>query len=204
MNIPVLSFVFSAGQCARCGYAYSARYVVIEILTAIVFVSVWANYGWQPITAVLCLYSGIFLAVSFIDLEFRIIPDLLSLGGWMGALFIALIAPEGQFISFSEAVFASIVGYLSFWLLSSGYQWITGEDGLGGGDVKLMGLIGALLGWKGVFLSILVGSVLGTVVGILSIILFKKTKRFPIPFGPFLVLGAFTAMFGLEKFLIWF
>jgi len=198
MNIPVVSFIISAGQCVRCGFAFSARYMVVEILTAILFLSFWAVWGWTSELVIMALFGAAFVAVSFIDAEFRIIPDVLSLGGWIVALLIALIAPDGHSVSFMEAFLASLVGYGAFWMMSRLFYGVMGEEGLGGGDVKLLAMIGALLGWPGLIGSVLVGSLLGSLVGLLSIFVLGKTRRFPIPFGPFLVTGALAVMLQLD------
>ncbi|MDB5036971.1 MAG: peptidase [Bacteriovoracaceae bacterium] len=201
MNIPVLSFLFSGGTCARCGTAFSARYPAIELLTAILFSAVGAVYGWSVQTLFFCLFSASLIAMTFIDLELRIIPDQISLGGWLVALLLSALNIPGYPIDFFSALMGSISGYLTFWLVSRAFLAVTQEEGLGGGDVKLMGFIGAVFGWKGVLTTILVGNILGALVGVISILIYKKSKRSPIPFGPFLAIGALVHLFQLD--LMW-
>lgn len=201
MNIPVLSFILNGGACSKCGHHYSARYPSVECLNAVLFFVIWSMYGWKSESAVYGAFSSLLLAMSFIDLEFRIIPDAISLGGWSVALFLSITGAAHLPISGIESVAGSLFGYILFWTLSRAYAFLTGEEGLGQGDVKLMGLIGAVLGFRGVLTTILVGSLLGALVGVSAILIFKRTKKFPIPFGPFLALGAYAALFRLDE--IW-
>jgi leader peptidase (prepilin peptidase)/N-methyltransferase len=200
-NIPVVSFLITGGRCSHCGYAYSIRYPIVEALTAVLFFSVYAVYGWTMATVMFSLFVAALLAMSFIDLEFRIIPDSISIGGWIVALVISLLNVPGYPLDFVSSLLGSIAGFAGFWILSRGYYFLTSEEGLGGGDIKLMGFIGAVLGIKGVITTILVGSLLGSVVGILFMVVYKKSKRFPIPFGPFLAVGALVAVYQLD--LLW-
>lgn len=197
-NIPILGFLKSAGQCQKCGHPYSVRYLLIELLTALLFLAVWAQYGWSEKTILISAFVGALIAMTFIDLEFRIIPDSISLGGWFVALvFAALQVPDFP-LSLSDAIIGSAVGYGFFWIASRVFYWKTQEVGLGEGDVKLMGFIGAFVGFSGVLTTILVGSILGVAVGLTLMLVQGKGRRYPIPFGPFLALGALVSIFGLD------
>lgn len=198
MNIPLLSFFYTSGSCVRCGYFYSGRYPMIEFLTGVVFVAVWSVYGWSASAIFFSGFSALLLAMSFIDLEFRIIPDSMSLGAWGVAWILALLGVQFFPIPLNESLFGAVVGFGLFWMLSRGYYWFSGEEGLGGGDVKLMGLVGAVLGLHGVITTILVGSVLGALVGGVLVFGMRKGRRFPIPFGPFLAMGALVSVFRLD------
>lgn len=143
------------------------------------------------------------IAASFIDLDLRIIPDSLSLGAWGVALFLAFVSQPQFPLSFMESLIGSAIGFLSFYGLSRGYALLTGEEGLGGGDVKLMGLIGAMLGWQGVLTTTLVASLSGAVVGLCLILFLGKHRRYPIPFGPFLAVGAFFHVLQLDSIFGW-
>ncbi|MBN8554230.1 MAG: prepilin peptidase [Deltaproteobacteria bacterium] len=199
MNIPVFSFMASGGQCSHCGYAYSFRYTMVELLTAVLFLSIYSAYGWSVECLIFSLFAAALVVMSFIDLEFRIIPDTISLGGWAVALGLSLIQIPHYPIDFLPSLLGSLTGFVGFWGLSRLYYLVNLEEGLGGGDVKLMGFIGAVIGIQGVITTILVGSLLGSLVGILFMVFFKKTKRFPIPFGPFLAVGALVAVFQLDR-----
>jgi leader peptidase (prepilin peptidase)/N-methyltransferase len=172
---------------------------VVEALAAVLCLAIWSVHGWSVTTLLFSLFSLVLLAMSFIDLEFKIIPDPISLGGMSVALLLAILGLPGYPIDGSSAFFGAIVGYAGFWILSRMYFWMSSEEGLGGGDIKLMGFIGAIVGVKGVVTTILVGSVLGSLVGLIFMIAYKKSKRFPIPFGPFLALGALVSVFGIDQ-----
>jgi len=200
MNIPILSFLLTGGSCGYCGIAYSVRYPVVEGMTALLFVAVWSVYQMNVTMAFLAAFSAVLIAISFIDLEFRLIPDSLSLGGWAVALLISMFGFSHYPVSFQEALIGSLAGAAGLWIVSRLFYFVTKEEGLGGGDIKLMGLIGAVLGVQGVITSIFVGSVLGSLVGLIFIMLImKKSKRFPIPFGPFLAIGALVNLFQLDQ-----
>lgn len=200
-NIPVLSFLATGGSCVKCGHAYSIRYPLVELTTAVMFLVVWSLYGWSFSTVLFCGFSAALIAMSFIDIEFRIIPDEISLGGWALALFVAALPLKSEHLLFSEALGASLVAAGSLWILSRAYYWIRGEEGLGGGDIKLMGFVGALLGYEGVLTTLLVGAALGGLIGLVWILVFRRSRYFPIPFGPFLALGAWVRVLGLDSWV---
>ncbi|MGK5084958.1 prepilin peptidase [Bdellovibrionota bacterium FG-1] len=192
-NIPLLSFLLLRARCRSCQTPISLRYPLVEFLTALLFVASAQKYGWSvslflrdwPLLLIL-------VAVTFIDLDRRIIPDLLSLGGLIWALATSWLDP--RMVWFLAPVGAA-VGFGLFYLLAWFYLWGAGRWGWGGGDIKLMGMLGAFFGPAGVFCVMLVSSVLGTVVGV-SWALVKRDKNpetvmmhLAIPFGPFLVVG---------------
>jgi len=199
-NVPLLGFLSSAGRCSRCGVAYSVRYPVIEALTPIVFLANWSLYGWSAALLFYSLFCAALIAISFIDLEFRIIPDSMSLGGWAVALILSALSVPGFPTDLISAVTGSLLGAAGFWLISRIFYFVTHEEGLGFGDVKVVGFMGAMLGWRGVISAIFVGSILGTVIGIFNMTVHKKTKRAPIAFGPFLSIGAMVVVFQLDPF----
>lgn len=180
----------------------------------ILALGLWSIYGWAWLALAMILFVGGLVALSFIDLDFRIIPDSISLGGWAVALIaialgfhqlplhtLPILTESWGLGSLGQAMVSSIFGYGVFWILSRVYLALRGEEGLGGGDVKLMGLIGAVLGLQGVLTTILVGSLLGSMMGLYLVVFGEKTKHFPIPFGPFLALGALASVFQLDGWL---
>jgi len=197
-NIPVLSYLLNFGRDRKSGWFYSIRYLVIEILTPTIFLALYFTHGWSMTALVYALVCSCLIAASFIDLDLRIIPDSLTIGVWFVAILAAAFEAKGYPLDFQSAVFGSIIGYGSFWLLSRSYYWITGEDGLGGADVKLMGFIGAVVGWKGVIVTVLVASLSGALVGLFLMMVYRKGRRFPIPFGPFLAAGAMVSIFRID------
>ncbi len=204
MNIPILSYLISAGRCTRCGAIYSIRYLIVEILTALFFVAIYLYFGMTLQSLLVAVLVCILISASFIDLELKIIPDEISFGGWAFFLFTALLGRGIFGIEILESISGAALGFGSFWILSRSYYFVMGEEGLGGGDVKLMGLIGAALGVNGVITTVLIGSLLGAVISLILILLLKKGRRFPVPFGPFLASGALVAIFELDVWRVWF
>jgi leader peptidase (prepilin peptidase)/N-methyltransferase len=204
-NLPVLSYMlFLRGKCRACKEPISARYPLVELLTGGLFLAAEMRFGWSlalglrdlPIIAML-------VAVTFIDLDHRIIPDKLSLGGLVLALVTTVgldLIGLGSPISWSQSLIGGAVGFSLFYGLAWTYWRLTGRSGLGGGDVKLLALLGAFLGVGGVFATIMISSIFGSIVGIGSA-LWARTKapaegeaapgllQASIPYGPFLVLG---------------
>jgi leader peptidase (prepilin peptidase) / N-methyltransferase len=188
-NIPVFSYLLLGGRCKHCKKEISIRYLVIEILTAVLFLSVRIRYGWAPRLffhewPFICLL----VAITFIDLEHRIIPDVLSLGGLIFGLGTCwLFSEPGWF----QSVLGAIIGFSFFYALAWIYHRMTGRSGLGGGDIKLLAMLGSFLGPSGVFATILISSIFGSTIGIVWGLATgrKNMMKLSIPFGPFLVVG---------------
>jgi len=197
-NIPIWSYLSSGGRCAQCGIFYSPRYLWVEILTPLLFLLTWWTLGWGLHSFFIMGFIATLMAGSFIDLDLRIIPDSLTLGAWAVTLLIIALAGDQLEITFMDAVLGSAVGYLSFYILSRGYALMMGDEGLGGGDVKLMGFIGAVLGWQGVVTTTFLASFLGLVVGLTLIFGMGKSRKYPLPFGPFLAAGAMAHALGFS------
>lgn len=188
-NIPVLSYLALVGKCRHCKNPISIRYPVIELITALLFLATEMTFGWNlslfirnwPFVAILT-------AITFIDLEHRIIPDSLSLGGLFIGLSTCWLTTAGIIQSISGAV----VGFAFFYSIAWLYQRFSGRSGLGGGDVKLLAMIGAFIGPYGVLITVFISSILGSLIGIFWAMMNgqKQVMKQAIPFGPFLVLGA--------------
>lgn len=197
-NIPLLGFLRSGGSCSKCGVRYSSRYFWVELLTAALFLGLWSVHGWSQLTVLYCIFAAAIIAMSFIDIEFRIIPDAISLGGCAVALILSALSVPDYPLTLVESIVGVAIGYGLFWVLSRSFYFLTQEVGLGEGDLKLMAFIGAVVGIKGVITTVLVGSILGTLVGLISLFILKKSRRFPIPFGPFLGMGALVHVMRLD------
>lgn len=205
-NIPVLGYLFLRGKCAFCKTPISPRYPIVELITAFLF---WASFRglpdvWDLASVIgqlrLWTFVSISVAVTFIDLDHRIIPDELSLGGWIVG---ALTAYYDFRNGWGSLLLASIGGFGFFFLFALAYERATGRAGLGGGDIKFMGTIGVFLGLGGIWSSLMISSVIGSAVGI-GVATYQKRKqpegaesvlRTAIPYGPFLVLGALVELF---------
>jgi leader peptidase (prepilin peptidase)/N-methyltransferase len=175
---------------------------MIEFLTALLFLAVRMKFGWSvPLFIKHWPFVSILLAITFIDLEFRMIPDVLSLGGLALGLLTAWIGPYPGWLA---SLTGAALGFGIFYSLAWIYQKLNHRAGLGGGDIKLIAMLGAFLGPSGVFVTILISSVFGSLVGVLWAISSrqKDLMKFAIPFGPFLVLGALS--YYLLGDLLWF
>ncbi|MBU1665508.1 MAG: A24 family peptidase, partial [Gammaproteobacteria bacterium] len=200
-NIPILSWLVLRGRCSACGMAITPRYPVVEALTGLLFGYVAWRWGATWATPAICLLLASLIALAFIDLDTRLLPDNITLPlAWAGLLFNL----EGGLVPLPEAVIGAIAGYLSLWSVYHLFKLITGKEGMGFGDFKLLAALGAWMGWKMLLPILLAASFSGAIVGI-SLILFAGHDRAkPIPFGPWLVLGGLIALFwGDDLLRIW-
>ncbi len=189
-NIPVLSYLLLRGKCRHCKSRISVRYPVVELLTALLFLATKIRFGWS---LALILrdwpFVTLLVAITFIDLAHRIIPDRLSLPGLaIGLATSWMVSEPGWPLSLAGAALGFGVFFFFAWL----YERMTGRSGLGGGDIKLLAMLGAFLGPEGVITVIFASSVIGSVVGISGGLLSKEKNLMgvAIPYGPFLVIGA--------------
>jgi len=191
-NIPVLSWLMLRGKCSACSAAISSRYPIVELLTGILSAAVAWKFGWtwQALGALVFVWALIGLA--FIDFDTSLLPDSLTLPLiWLGLLFNL----NASFVPLSSAVIGAVTGYLILWSIYWLFKFVTGKEGMGYGDFKLLAAIGAWLGWELLPITILLSSVVGAVVGIIMIVLIKHDRRVPIPFGPYLAGGGLVALF---------
>ncbi|OJZ17263.1 MAG: prepilin peptidase [Thiobacillus sp. 65-29] len=191
-NIPVLSWLWLRGRCSGCGAPISVRYPLVELLTAALSAAVAWKWGASVETAGALLLVWTLVALAFIDLDTTLLPDSLTLPlVWLGLLFNL----GGHFASLPDAVIGAIAGYLVLWSVYWLFKLVTGKEGMGFGDFKLLAALGAWLGWQLLPITILLSSVVGAAVGIAMILLIKHDRRVPIPFGPYLAGGGVVALF---------
>ncbi|MGD0234698.1 MAG: prepilin peptidase [Syntrophorhabdales bacterium] len=186
-NIPIVSYLILKGRCRRCGAVISGRYVAIELLTALLYMALYNVYGLSLELAVALLFVSTLIVISFIDLEFRIIPDTLSLGGVVAGLVLCFFRPAFNYV---DAFMGIVLGGGVLWAIAFGYELLRKREGMGGGDIKLLAMIGSFCGIKGVLFSLVSGSLLGTLVGIPLMLIKHADAKYAIPFGPFLSFGA--------------
>ena len=201
LNIPIFSYLFLRGRCCFCKTKISPRYMLVELLTGILFLAVYLHSGWQPATICWLIFVSLLIPVTFIDLDCQIIPDRFSLSGIVLGFLCSL---AGLTVVWWESVLGIIIGGGVLWLIAEGYYRLTGRDGMGGGDVKLLAMIGAFLGMKSLLFIILVSSLMGSVVGVLLMVINKKDSQFAIPFGPFLAFGALVYLFWGQPLISWY
>jgi len=191
-NIPLLSWLWLRGRCSACRAPIGARYPLVELLTALLSAAVAWKWGASVQTAGALLMVWMLIALAFIDLDTTLLPDSLTLPLlWLGLLFNL----GGHFSSLPDAVVGAMAGYLVLWLVYWLFKLVTGKDGMGYGDFKLLAAIGAWLGWQMLPVTLLLSSVVGATVGIAMIVLVKHDRRVPIPFGPYLAGGGLVALF---------
>jgi leader peptidase (prepilin peptidase)/N-methyltransferase len=197
-NIPVISYLFLRGRCSQCHASISPRYPMVEATTAIIsgFVAWHFGYGFVTLAALIFVWS--LIALAAIDLDTQLLPDDITLPLlWIGLL----VNINHGFTDIQSAVIGAITGYLSLWSIYWCFKLITGKEGMGYGDFKLLAAIGAWLGWSMLPLVILSSSLIGALVGMGLILAAKLNKNIPIPFGPYLVGGALIALFWGEQLI---
>lgn len=190
-NIPLLSYLALKGKCRQCAASISSRYPLVELCCAILScVVVWHfGFSWQSLSALVLTWG--LVALSAIDFDHQILPDHITLPLlWLGLL----LNTQSVFISLETAVYGAIAGYLSLWSVYWLFKLITGKEGMGYGDFKLLALLGAWLGWKMLPLIILLSSFVGAVVGLMLILIYGRDKNIPIPFGPYLAAAGWIAL----------
>jgi leader peptidase (prepilin peptidase)/N-methyltransferase len=191
-NIPVISWLALRGKCSACHAAISPRYPLIESLSGLLCALAAAHfgYGWAAAGALLLIWS--LLALSFIDFDTQLLPDSITLPLlWVGLLFNLF----GIYTDLQSAVIGAIGGYLALWSVYWGFKLATGKEGMGYGDFKLLAALGAWLGWQVLPLTILLSSLVGAMAGIALIVLARRGRNVPIPFGPYLATSGMLALF---------
>jgi leader peptidase (prepilin peptidase)/N-methyltransferase len=190
-NIPIVSFIVLGGKCAGCGGAISWRYPAVELLTATGFVAIFLLDGpGIPLLRDLVFFS-LLVPIVFIDIDHRIIPDELSLGGLAAGLLVSFL-PGGDW---KGSITGALLGGGILYATAVLYEKVRGAEGMGGGDIKLLAMIGAFVGWRGTLATIFVGSFLGAVGGILSMRKGGEGLKTAIPFGPYLCVAALLSRY---------
>jgi len=190
-NIPIISWLFLKGKCATCNNPISVRYPIVEAITSILSLVVAYTFGATEQALLYIVVTWALVALTFIDIDHMLLPDQLTLP----LLWLALIASVvGYTIAPSDAIIGAACGYLSLWSVFWLFKLITGKEGMGYGDFKLLAVFGALLGWQSLLTVILLSSVVGAVIGIALLSIQGKDKATPIPFGPYLAIAGWIAM----------
>jgi leader peptidase (prepilin peptidase)/N-methyltransferase len=200
-NIPVFSYIWLKGRCRNCKASISLRYPLVELITGILAISILFLFGLTLEGLVYFIFISSLLVITFIDIDHKIIPDIITLPGIPIGLLTSFVLPAMTFMS---SLVGLLVGGGSLLLVACVYSLITHKEGMGGGDIKLLGMIGAFLGWKGVIFTIFAASLTGTLVGIIVMLQKGKNLKFAIPFGPFLSIGAMSYVFFGEKVVFWY
>ncbi len=194
-NIPLISFLILGGRCRYCKARISLRYPVIEALNGLLYVSALWRFGLGWYTPVLFAFCSAMIVITFIDIDFQIIPDVITLPGIaIGLVAASMILPDpfdrASLLGFKEAAIGLLSGGALFYLIA-----LLSKGGMGGGDIKMMAMVGAFLGWKGMLLTTFAGSLAGSLIGIFLMVFKGKGRKTKIPFGPFLAMGAILSLF---------
>ncbi len=200
-NIPVVSYVFLGGKCASCRVKISLRYPVIEVLTGTLFATVLYYNGFSSATLVYWIFVAALVVVTFIDLDHQIIPDVISLPGIVVGFGCSFFIP---WLSWIDSLVGILVGGGILLSIAWLYEKIAKREGMGGGDIKLLGMLGAFLGWKAVFPIIFIASLLGTLIGVPLMLIQRGDTRLAIPFGPFLAIAATVYLFWGQGLIYWY
>lgn len=205
-NIPLLSYILLKGRCRDCGQKISSRYFFVELLTGLIFLAIYQRFGLTPKSFGYFIFVSALIVSTFVDFDFQIIPDEISLGGIAVAILWSFIFPAlqnapGHLLGLRQSLLGVLVGGGALWILGCVGDFIFKKESMGGGDVKLLAMIGAFMGWQTALLCLPIASVIGAVVGIGVKI---KTKESIIAFGPYLSLGALVSMFWASKIIGFF
>jgi leader peptidase (prepilin peptidase)/N-methyltransferase len=215
-NIPVVSWLMLGGKCAACKAPISPRYPIVELATAVLSAAVAWHFGWHWQSVAALIFTWTLVALTVIDLDHQILPDVLTLPLlWLGLLLSLawqpLLRPPAP-VDMASAIVGAAAGYLSLWLVYWAFKLATGKEGMGYGDFKLFGAFGAWMGWQMLPLIILFSAFAGAVIGIALIAIRGRDRNIPIPFGPYLavagwialmwgpqIMGTYLAMSGLNR-----
>lgn len=200
-NIPLVSYLLLRGRCRGCGARISPQYPLVELLNGVLTLLLFLRFGPTLTFAALFLFCSALVVITFIDLEHQIIPDEISLPGIVIGLILSFFLP-GQ--SWLNSLLGILLGGGSLLLVAYLYQLLTGKEGMGGGDIKLLAMMGAYLGWKAIPFIIFASSLVGSLVGISIMLLQKKDSKLAIPFGPYLAFGAVLYIFYGRALIQWY
>lgn len=197
-NIPLLSFLLLRGKCANCKQRISARYPLIELTTAVLSGLVAWKFGASWLTLALLFFTWSLIALTMIDFDHQLLPDNITLPMlWLGLLLSTVDIGLG--VSPADAVIGAVAGYLVLWTVYQGFKLITGKEGMGYGDFKLLAVLGAWMGWQSLLLIVILSSLVGAVVGTFLLIFLGRDKNIPIPFGPYLTGAGFITLLWGEQ-----
>lgn len=200
-NIPIVSYILLAGKCRHCKKRISFRYTVVEGLSGLLALALFMKYGLTLQSLLLLFFSAALITITFIDLDYQIIPDIISIPGIAFGIGASFFIP---IISWLESLFGIFVGGGLLLLVAVGYKWITGREGMGGGDIKLLAMVGAWLGWKAIPFILLSSSLIGVLIGGASGLLYKRGLKTKIPFGPFLSISSLIYIFFGPEVINWY
>jgi leader peptidase (prepilin peptidase) / N-methyltransferase len=200
-NIPVISYLLLGGRCRNCKTPFSLRYPLIEFLSGLFALGAFLRWGMSPETLIYYGFIAVLVVITFIDIDHYIIPDVISLPGIPAGIIASLFLPE---MSFKASLQGLLLGGGTLFAVAWAYERIAHKEGMGGGDIKLLAMIGAFLGWKGVLVTLFTGSIVGTLAGGAVMLYTRSSLKLKIPFGPFLAIGAMIHIFFGQELIYWY
>lgn len=200
-NVPLLSYVLQRGKCRTCGAQFSSRYFWVELLTAFLAIALVVHFGLTITSIGYFLFVAALVTITFIDLDHQIIPDVISLPGVVVGIVFSLVVPD---LGFWNSLGGAVLGGGVLLVVALGYKAATGREGMGGGDVKLLAMIGAFLGWQSVPFTLFIASCAGSLIGVFVMARRHADSQLALPFGPFLAFGAVSYLFFGERVINWY
>ena len=200
-NIPIVSYLWLRGRCRHCGIGIPLRYPMVELLGGLFALGTYLKFGLTVEALIYFIFFAALLVVTFIDLDHRIIPDSITLPGIPFFFAAGFFLPQ---ITYIEALLGILIGGGSLYAVAWTYNKLTKKEGMGGGDIKLLAMIGAIVGWKGVLFTIFVASLVGTLAGLVAMLRLRQGMKLAVPFGPFLSIGCITYIFFGSPLLAWY
>jgi leader peptidase (prepilin peptidase) / N-methyltransferase len=199
-NIPVVSYILLRGRCRSCRMPISLRYPLVELTTMVLFAVHGEVFGWSALLVPRLLFACAMVVLFAIDLEHQLLPNVITLPGIAIGLISSAVLPPG----IVDAIIGVLVGGGVLWLIGEAYFRYSGEEGMGGGDVKMLAMIGAFLGWKLVLVTLVLSSVAGSLIGVLVIAVKRGGMKYALPYGTFLALGALIASLVGNQIVNWY
>lgn len=199
-NVPILSYLFLGGRCRRCRTRISLRYPIVELITGALFVLFYFVFGWTPLLAARLVFVSAMIALFAIDLEHHLLPDAITLPGIVVGLVASAFLPPG----FVDALIGTLLGGGVLWAIGEAYYRYSGQEGMGGGDVKMLAMIGAFLGWPQVIVTLVFSSIAGSVIGVIVIAIKRGGMKHALPYGTFLAIAAVFASLWGEQLVTWY
>ncbi len=208
-NVPVISYIVLRGKCRYCREKIPLRYPLVEAMNAFFYAALLWRFGPGWNFLIYCILVSSFIVITFIDLDFQIIPDRITLVGIPAGLVAgSFLLPDpfmrGNVLGYRASFIGASSGFLFYYLVAYLSLKLLKKEGMGGGDIKMMTMVGAFLGWKSVILTTFLGSLTGSLAGISLMLFSGKGRGALIPFGPFLALGAVISLFFGQEILIWY
>ncbi|MBW1988947.1 MAG: prepilin peptidase [Deltaproteobacteria bacterium] len=200
-NIPLVSYVILRGRCRSCKAWISLRYPLVELLSGIFAVATVLRFGLTASGLGCYMLVCALIVVTFIDLDYQIIPDVITLPGVLAGFGFSFVMVD---VSWKASLLGILAGGGSLLAVAWGYQFLTGKDGMGGGDIKLMAMLGAFLGPLGILFTLMAGALTGSVIGVALMIFRKEDGKMAVPFGPFLAIGAILYIFFGPPLVYWY